>query len=408
MHLGRSAPKRTQARTDESALVSIRLATSADHALRSHWTRIRSLLGVASVEGREQRTNSPPAPRFVALRNGNNEMTLTYPADWTPVHGFFAAMGGFVDGRRLLSLEDIEELVLNQEIEYPIATRGEIEDKSKGDPVTKALVVLQTTWFLMQCVARASQRLELTELELATAAFALLSIVIYALWWDKPLDVQYHIMVRRRIVQGSAREASPEQNPVGRQPVEESRVAPKQERDCWARSLGRLMNAWDALQGMFRGRVWMGRLESVIEPFLDMMVGGNKDETFFVVGRQGTWDAASAILVTMAFGGIHCIAWSTSFHFPLPIEQLLWRISSIAITGIPLAFGGIVFIGHRLDYYNPVQAILATIIYLLAVLYPVFRIVLLVLCFTTLRCYPPSSSVYQTVEWMIIKFVPHI
>ena len=49
-------------------------------------------------------------------------MAHKYPADWSRVHGFFAAMGGFFDRRRLLSLE---ELVLNKEIEYPIATREE-------------------------------------------------------------------------------------------------------------------------------------------------------------------------------------------------------------------------------------------------------------------------------------------
>ena len=124
-------------------------------------------------------------------------------------------MGGFVDGTDLLSLEDIERLVRNKEIEYPIVTREEIQDKSKGDAVTKALVVLQTTWFLLQCAARGSQHLALTELELATAAFALLNIVIYALWWDKPLDVQCHIVVRRRSERDGAREASPGQIPFG-------------------------------------------------------------------------------------------------------------------------------------------------------------------------------------------------
>ena len=124
-------------------------------------------------------------------------------------------MGGFVDDNELLSLEDIERLVQNDEIEYPIVTREEIQDKSKGDAVTKALVVLQTTWFLLQCVARASRHLALTELELATAAFALLNIIIYALWWNKPLDVQCHIVVRRRSTQDGAREVSPGQNPEG-------------------------------------------------------------------------------------------------------------------------------------------------------------------------------------------------
>src|ERR1700741_4702380 len=107
-------------------------------------------------------------------------------------------MGGFVDGKEVLSLDRIEELVRNDEIEYPIVSREEIEDRSKGDAVTKALVVLQTTWFLLQRAARASQHLAVTKLELATAAFAVLNIAMYVLWWDKPLDVQCPIRVRWR------------------------------------------------------------------------------------------------------------------------------------------------------------------------------------------------------------------
>ena len=73
-------------------------------------------------------------------------------------------MGGFVDGSR--SKTSRLRLVQNKEIEYPIVTREEIQNKSKGDAVTKALVVLQTTWFLLQCAACGSQHLALTELEL--------------------------------------------------------------------------------------------------------------------------------------------------------------------------------------------------------------------------------------------------
>ena len=125
---------------------------------------------------------------------------LLFSADWSRVHGFFAVMGGFVshDGKKMLSRQDIEELVRNEQIVYPIVSKEEIKDRSKGDAVTKALVLSQTTWFLLQCAARGGQRLALTELELATAAFALVNIIIYALWWDKPLDVQCPIRVRRR------------------------------------------------------------------------------------------------------------------------------------------------------------------------------------------------------------------
>jgi hypothetical protein len=86
-------------------------------------------------------------------------------------------MGGFVYNGRTLSLKDIEDLVEKDEIEYPIISKEEIKDKSKGDAITKGLALIQTTWFLLQCVARGSQHLSITELELATAAFALLNII---------------------------------------------------------------------------------------------------------------------------------------------------------------------------------------------------------------------------------------
>jgi hypothetical protein len=116
-------------------------------------------------------------------------------------------MGGFVyhgdDGPlHTLSLQDIEELVKKDKIEYPIISKEEIKDKSKGDALTKGLVLIQTTWFLLQCVTRGAQHLSLTELELATAAFALLNIVTYVLWWDKPLNVQYPVQVRKKHVCG--------------------------------------------------------------------------------------------------------------------------------------------------------------------------------------------------------------
>ena len=40
-------------------------------------------------------------------------------------------------------------------------------------------------------------------------------------------------------------------------------------------------------------------------------------------------------IVATAFGALHLIAWN--FEFPSHLEQLLWRIASLTITGIPAA-----------------------------------------------------------------------
>ena len=57
--------------------------------------------------------------------------------------------------------------------------------RSRADASSKSLAVLQTT----QCLARGVYGLAVTELEVATLAFAALNGVLYFLWRDKPLGV---------------------------------------------------------------------------------------------------------------------------------------------------------------------------------------------------------------------------
>ncbi|KAI9455368.1 hypothetical protein F5148DRAFT_1288265 [Russula earlei] len=99
---------------------------------------------------------------------------------WTITHGFFATMGGFME----------------YEGNQPI--RRNIEDKSKGDIISKLLVVLQTSWFVTQCITRGIKGLPITELELITVAFAALNFVMYLLWWEKPLNVQRGVRVYKK------------------------------------------------------------------------------------------------------------------------------------------------------------------------------------------------------------------
>jgi hypothetical protein len=77
-------------------------------------------------------------------------------------------------------------------------SRKRRSDKSKGDAISKGVVILQTGWFVMQCIARGVQGLPITELELVTVAFAALNFVIYLLWWDKPQNVQRGVRVYKK------------------------------------------------------------------------------------------------------------------------------------------------------------------------------------------------------------------
>jgi hypothetical protein len=109
-------------------------------------------------------------------------------------------MGGFVlyrGSRRagVLSPEQMEELLRKRLIEFPSITEEEIQDRSKGDALSKMLVIGQTSWFIAQCITRRAQGLVMTELELVTLAFAALNSFMYFFWWNKPLDVRTTVPV---------------------------------------------------------------------------------------------------------------------------------------------------------------------------------------------------------------------
>ncbi|KAF9474067.1 hypothetical protein BDN70DRAFT_816330, partial [Pholiota conissans] len=122
---------------------------------------------------------------------------------WTITHGFFLQMGGFMlsdNGRPIHILIDGSspetpnglQLIHNIKegiISPPRITEEDIQDRSKGDIISKTIIILQTTWFIVQCLARWSQHLPLTELEIVTLGFAMLNGITYALWWNKPQNV---------------------------------------------------------------------------------------------------------------------------------------------------------------------------------------------------------------------------
>jgi len=99
-------------------------------------------------------------------------------------------MGGFiyVDGKHE-SVLDFDAFRRLPGISFPTISSAEICDKARGDFLLKAIAILQSLWFIIQCVARSKQGLALTELELLTLALGSLNGVMYFFWWDKPLGV---------------------------------------------------------------------------------------------------------------------------------------------------------------------------------------------------------------------------
>ena len=89
----------------------------------------------------------------------------------------------------------IDYLKENPKVGMPEITADEIQDWSKGDVLFKLIAMLQTSWFIIQSIARGHQGLALTELELVTLALASLNGVTFAIWWHKPLGLQEPVKV---------------------------------------------------------------------------------------------------------------------------------------------------------------------------------------------------------------------
>ena len=120
---------------------------------------------------------------------------------WTTTHGHFLVMGGFIfdqDGQtRIFSFEILQRLIrkgLLRGVNTEIA-EDEIKDRSKSDTLTKAIAICETTWFIVQCIARHIQHLALTEFELVTLALSGVSGIMYVFWWNKPTEVRVPLKV---------------------------------------------------------------------------------------------------------------------------------------------------------------------------------------------------------------------
>ena len=133
---------------------------------------------------------------------------------WTIVHSFYANMGGFVfdtsdedinflpNSRQRLTLTPRGLLFLleNEPDLVPDISEEHIRDKSKASSLAKTLVCLQALWFCAQCIARCAQGLAVSLLELNVFAHAICSLLMYFLWWDKPMDIEEPTVLSGKMV----------------------------------------------------------------------------------------------------------------------------------------------------------------------------------------------------------------
>jgi len=124
--------------------------------------------------------------------------------DMSLIGSFCVTMGGYEGLYSTLEGQE-RRLRLSPDVLYSLASEGyfiqppkdrEIIAKSRLDQLGVLLVVLQVGWLLLQTISRASQKLPISELEIATIAICFAAIVNYTIWWNKPKDPEGPIVVQ--------------------------------------------------------------------------------------------------------------------------------------------------------------------------------------------------------------------
>ncbi|KIM21299.1 hypothetical protein M408DRAFT_29676 [Serendipita vermifera MAFF 305830] len=331
---------------------------------------------------------------------------------WTRTHGNFMIMGGFhlfrlpADAPSIpLPLKSREPSnfinpagIHNREDEIPVCplkfedfpvdilriiapTETELKDRGKSDSLTKIIVLVQTLWFVIQCIARGTQKLPLTELEVVTLAYATLNLFIYIFWWDKPRNVECPIRVYKTAT------ASHEESGKEAEGWEGNWVW-RWVQKVIAYSIGAQDHYVKLSAECSIPTFWSGRVENRL--LADAGLGPS--------------------LLGSAFGAIHCIVWSSVFSSCA--ERIMWHVSCVAMIAVPFVVTilcVVMVVGLRksdvFDGWNAVILIICSNLLMLSGwLYIASRIVTLVIAFAALRSLAPAA--FTTVDWT--TFIPHI
>jgi hypothetical protein len=206
-----------------------------------------------------------------------------------------------------------------------------------------------------------------TQLEVATLAFAVVNVFIWALWWGKPLDVQ------RPIVVG---------------PPEGEEVNVTRSRDLSVR-----MKFFGVITGDYRDTNG-DKYDPLSSSSVPSIWTAQSDEN----GTEFIFGFVFECLVGIIFGAIHCAAWNTGF--PTAEEMWIWRSCSLSVTVIPIPW----FTSFLLTAIDFLDLLGTMLVLLFPLIYVFARIPLLLLPFIALRSLPPA--VFADVNWSV--YIPHL
>lgn len=125
---------------------------------------------------------------LVPKRDSSSVGNDTTPDQWA-VPGYHGLVLMIKNGcfKKMIERGELTSDMLNPEM---------VQDKSKADTIAKFLVTLQIFWMFVDCFGRLASRLSLSILEIHVLIHVIYTIIIYALWWHKPKDIELPVFIR--------------------------------------------------------------------------------------------------------------------------------------------------------------------------------------------------------------------
>ena len=236
-----------------------------------------------------------------------------YPK-WTIRHGFYANMGGLI-----LEPRDSEPFPINARQLHYLVTRGYIHypvipdnETSTSGNTLKALVCIQVAWFLMQLIARVSESLTLTTLELTTIPYVLCTLATGYLWLHKPIVSQKNpttLFSQMSIGEILISAGSAASKPYSQTPLD----FVDDQSPSWLTDVQPHLH--------FR----MGPRARPLQRFANDR---------FPVWSNGSVESFVQMGIHVAYCAVHLLAWD--YSFPTFQERDLWRLSSLALVSLTI------------------------------------------------------------------------
>ncbi|KAH8105377.1 hypothetical protein BXZ70DRAFT_920688 [Cristinia sonorae] len=319
---------------------------------------------------------------------------------WTTRMSFVLQQGGLIrvpeyqdsdldpEGSTLTDADSVDDIVRRRlttngtswVIDYDYLAR-EIKYQSKSSSFSKSIVVLQILHLAAQVIGRLALGLPVTPLEYVACGYVLWAVAIYAVWWEKPYEMEGR--VRLRIVERTELEEEREGKETETQP-----------------SLAQALydNKWEPDDGGTHISTNRTNFGLYLRNELSMRANPTM---FSCAGKADTMITLLVSLLGVLFGLIHVAAWDQQFISSW--GQPLWRFSAIGQT-INAAFIPIcilwfvdVVLGHGITH---IFAYLMLSIPLLFFTFARFNLLFLVVwSFWSL-----PEGAYVQLEWS--KFIP--